>query len=71
MEELISMNGINVETIIIGICNVTMKLCMCYNSRYEYCNKHTFLLFIGGAFVAETLAKRARTSRPTSRCFAL
>jgi hypothetical protein len=67
---------INVETRIIGICNVeicnvTMKLCMCYNSGYEYCNKHTFLVFIGGAFVAGTLAERARTPKVAGRCFAL
>ena len=70
------MNGINVETRIIGIynveiCNVTMKLCTCYNSGYEYYNKHTFLLFIGGAFVAGTLAKQARTLGAAGRCFAL
>jgi hypothetical protein len=56
------MNGINVETRIIGICNVeicnvTMKLCTCYNSGYAYANKHTFLLIIGGTFLARTLAK--------------
>jgi hypothetical protein len=60
MEELISMNGINVETRIIGIynvgiCNVTMKLYTCFNSRYEYCNKHTFLLIIGGSLWLELL----------------
>jgi hypothetical protein len=40
-KELISMNGINVEMRIIEIyhveiCNMTMKLCTCYNSGYEY-----------------------------------
>jgi len=69
------MNGINVETRIIGIynveiCNVTMKLYTCYNSRYEYF-MHTFLLFIGGAFVAGTLAKQARTLGAAGRCLAL
>ena len=49
-KELISMNGINVETRIsricnVEICNVTMKLCMCYNFGYEYANKHTFFFF--------------------------
>jgi hypothetical protein len=75
-EELISMNGINVETRIIRICNVeicnvTMKLYTYYNSGYEYCNKHTFPLFIGGAFVAGTLAERARTPGAAGRCFSL
>jgi hypothetical protein len=70
------MNGINVETRIIEIynveiCNVTMKSYTCYNSSYEYCNKHTFLLFIGGAFLAGTLAKQARIPGAASRCFAL
>jgi hypothetical protein len=50
---------------------VTMKLYTYYNSGYEYCNKHTFPLFIGGAFVAGTLAERARTPEAASRCFAL
>jgi hypothetical protein len=70
------MNWINVETRIIGICNVeicnmTMKLCMCYNSGYEYANKHIFLLIIWGAFVAGTLAERARTPGARGRCFAI
>ena len=56
---------------IIGICNVTMKLCTCYNSRYEYCKNHTFLLFIGEAFVAETLEERAGTLGATGRCLTL
>jgi hypothetical protein len=69
------MNGINVETRIIGICNVeicnvTMKLCTCYNSGYAYANKHTFLLIIGGTFLARTLAKWARTPGAASRYFA-
>jgi hypothetical protein len=69
------MNEINVETRIIGICNieiynVTMKLCACYNSRYEYCNKNIFLLFIGGSFMAETLAERARIPGAAGWCFA-
>jgi hypothetical protein len=55
----------------VEICNMTMKLCTCYNSGYEYCNKHTFLLFIGGEFVAETLMERARTPGAAGRCFAL
>ena len=67
---------INVETRIIGICNVeickvTMKLCTCYNSGYEYCNKHTFLVFIEGAFVAGTLMERARIPGVAGRCLAL
>jgi hypothetical protein len=66
---------INVEIRIIGICNVeicnvTMKLCTCYNSGYAYANKHTFLLIIGGTFVAGTLAKWAQTPGATGRCFA-
>jgi hypothetical protein len=70
------MNGINVETRIIGICNieicnVTMKLYAYYNSGYEYCNKNTFLLVIRGSFVAGTLAERARTPRTAGWCFAL
>ena len=69
------MNGITVETRIIGICNieicnVTMNLCACYNSGYEYCNKNTFLLFIEGPFVAETLAERARIPGAAGWCFA-
>jgi len=69
------MNGINVEMRIIGICNVeicnvTMKLCTCYNSGYEYANKHTFLLIIEGAFVVGILAERARTPRAAGRWFA-
>jgi hypothetical protein len=48
-----------------------MKLYMCYNSGYEYCNKHTFLIFIGGAFVAGTIMERARTHGTAGRCFAL
>ena len=61
---------------IIGICHVdicimTMKLCTCYNYGYEYYNKHTFFLFIGGAFVAENLAERARTPGVVDRCFTL
>ena len=47
-----------------------MKLYTCYNSRYEYF-MHTFLLFIGGAFVAGTLAKQARTLGAAGRCLAL
>ena len=74
-EKLISMNGINVETRIIWtcnveICNVTMKLCTCYNTRYEYANKHTSLVILEGTFVVGTSAKRARTSRTASWCFA-
>jgi hypothetical protein len=48
-----------------------MKLCTCYNSGYEYCNKHTFLIFIGGAFMVGTIAERARTPGAAGRCFAL
>jgi hypothetical protein len=67
---------INVEMRITGICNVeisnmTIKLYTCYNFRYEYCNKHTFFVFIGGAFVAGTLAERARTLGAAGRCFAI
>jgi hypothetical protein len=45
-EELISVNGINVEMRIIEILNVeifnvTMKLFTCCNIGYEYANKHT------------------------------
>jgi hypothetical protein len=63
-KELISINGIDVETRIIEIynveiCNMTMKLCTCYNSGYEYANKHTFLLIIRGTFMAETLTEQA------------
>jgi hypothetical protein len=47
-----------------------MKLYTCYNSGYEYC-KHTFLIFIGGAFVAGTIVERARTPGALGRCFAL
>ncbi|KAL9403644.1 hypothetical protein Peur_000616 [Populus x canadensis] len=43
-----------------------MKLCMCYNSGYEYANKHTFLLIIRGTFMAGTLTERART--PGAAC---
>jgi hypothetical protein len=60
-----------IEICNVEICNVTMKLCTCYNSGYEYYNKHTFLLFIGGEFVAETLVERARTLGAAGRCFAL
>jgi hypothetical protein len=67
---------INVEmritrTCNVEICNVTMKLYTCYNSGYEYCNKHTFLVFIGVAFVAGTLAERARTPGAAGRCFTI
>jgi hypothetical protein len=45
-EELISVNGINVEMRIIEILNVeifnvTMKLFTCCNIGYAYANKHT------------------------------
>jgi len=73
-EELISMNAINVETRIIWICNVeicnvTMKLCTCYNFGYEYANKHTSLLIIRGTLVAGTSADRAWTPGAAGRCF--
>jgi hypothetical protein len=48
-----------------------MKLCTCYNSGYKYCNKSIFLIFIGGAFVAGTIAERAWTPGAAGRCFAL
>jgi hypothetical protein len=74
-KELISMNGINVETRIIEIynveiCNMTIKLCTCYNSGYEYASKHTFLLIIRGTFVAGTLMEQAWTPGAVGRCFA-